>query len=89
MRLIFDAKQLEYLNLIINIMLMSKLTPMEAKRVLKKMQYKFAGNAKVSFLNGKERGLLSGVLSHRQADLVKKNSITDEIDIIQSVLDKI
>lgn len=89
MKFTFETKELQYIDLIVNILLMSKLTPKEAMPVLKKMQYKFRASAKLVFLNGKERTFLSGVLSHRQNDLVKVHSVTEEVNVIQAVLNKI
>jgi hypothetical protein len=58
-------------------------------RTIQKVKKKFGPGSFDVYLNLKERALLLELLSYRQGQLIKANQVTDEIETIQTIMDKV
>ena len=92
MRIAFTPEELKYLsdnvNKVLAVVRHRDITSGLARTVAK-MRYKFSPNAAITFLTQKERAFLLDLLSYRQMDLVKRGSISSEVDNIQQLIDKL
>lgn len=92
MKLLFTQDELDYLN---HKMAVIQLYSLKADfedgtvRTVGKMKFKFRGKCTQVSLGAKERRFLLDMLNYRLQDLVKQNSISGEIDIVQSLIGKV
>lgn len=90
MKVTLPNKELTYLNVLMQAMLeLAGKTPLQEDRLMKKMRYKFTPNALYVSLNQRERALITTALGYRQAVLAKQNSISDEFNLIDSIMKKV
>jgi hypothetical protein len=54
-----------------------------------KLKYKVTPNASIVYLNQTERDVLVGIAEHRLAYLKERGSLSEELDLIRSVLSKL
>jgi hypothetical protein len=92
MKITFTHQELKYLEAYIRLMsdlLLSKRIDDKLARIVVKMRHKFSPNALKTFLVKKERDTLASFLNYRQSQLIKENSVSEELDVLQSLIEKV
>lgn len=90
MKIQFTQLELSYLDANLKVLnLYRKTADVGMARIIAKMRAKFSPTALNSFLNGKERTLLRQLLQWREKDLMERNSASEELDIVLSLLGKV
>ncbi len=92
MKLSLTERETAYLALHMKLLTqMSRRADLESGlyRVAKKLSNRLTPNVKELFVNGKDREVITSAISIRQRELLKEGGTSPEIDLIQSIIEKV